>query len=510
MKPLHWLAALLAVSSLALAQSPVTPTATPATKAEAIDTLERGRQALLADDYVAAGQSADAVMRMRNFQALDAGLQFRTFLFASFAASGRDDNLSAHEWMTAATQYDEAGAAEWLQRARYATYVDDLADAALALGTTAQRWPAALVADPDDRELVGQIIFDLRRDPVRRADYLQLGNALFAAKFTREFDTQPDGLWSDLILDALEHQDMGRARELAARVENTDTLLAMRIDKRFDQVVQSEPKRYDLGAALKRNAARLETLASRQPRRLAAFVELASALADQGRYADILARCDAILRKVAQASARSPAYDDLDRSLNWVYDHKARALSALGRWDESIRAMEEGSRVVEHGSNNVSQAINLAYQLTDAGQPQKALDVLAPVDWTHDLSPYGRMQLQYVRYVASLQLGNRDEAEKVLAYLREHHEDAADTWNSAMLESGDEDGAAAALIAQLRDPQMRGDALKSVQQYPPRILSARARDFRERWTKLVARADVLAVVNDVGRIEKVPIYGNGL
>ena len=41
------------------------------------------------------------------------------------------------------------------------------------------------------------------------------------------------------------------------------------------------------------------------------------------------------------------------------------------------------------------------------------------IDWAHSLSPYGRMQLQYVRYRAHLQLSaNVQEADNVLAYLR--------------------------------------------------------------------------------------------
>jgi hypothetical protein len=498
-KQLSLLVVVLAGAPLALAQA-------PAPLADAYLVLERGRVALLAEKYVEAGEALDSLLHSREFAGLDASLQFRTFLFSALAASGRDDYLSAHEYMLAATQFPEADAEQWMLRARYALYVDALPDAALALTTTARRWPEALMEDDDQKEFVGTIAFRLRRDAARHADYLQLADALFAAKFKREFDAEPDGLWSDLILGALEHGDTKRARELAGRVENTDTLLAMRIDKRFDPVVRADPKRFDLSAAMKRHTKKLARQMADQPRRLAVFVQYLYALMDEGRYAEVLADSDAALKKVAKGTAQAPAHDDLDQSLNWVYNHKAAALRALGRWNEALAAMDAGSHLVERGSDNVSQAINLGSNLNDAGQPQKALDALAAVDWSRGLSPYGRMQLECVRYIAYLQLGNRSEAEKVLAYLREHHDDANDTWQYAMLESGDEDGAAAALIAQLRDTETRGSALATVQDYPPHIRSARMRESHDRWAHLVARADVTAAINEVGRIEKVPVY----
>ena len=103
-------------------------------------------------------------------------------------------------------------------------------------------------------------------------------------------------------------------------------------------------------------------------------------------------------------------------------------MRARGRWDEAIAVMEAGRLKLEKGSVNVSQAINLGFHYNDAGYPQKALDALQDVDWARSLSPYGRMQLQHVRYTAYLQLGNRPEADNVFAYLREHHDDARDTW----------------------------------------------------------------------------------
>ena len=140
------------------------------------------------------------------------------------------------------------------------------------------------------------------------------------------------------------------------------------------------------------------------------------------------------------------------------------------------------------------------------GPAQKALDALADIDWARALSPYGRMQLQHVRYRAYLQLGNHTEADNVLAYLREHHDDAADTWLQVLLDSGDEDGAAAQLMSELRDSSKRSTALALVQDYelPPAL--PRIQESRDRWKALLARADVTAAITEVGRREKQPVF----
>lgn len=484
-------------------EKPAPPAATPA------ELLERGRLALVAQDYVAAGAALEALMNLPAFQEQESRLQFRAFMLAGVAAAGRDDNLAAHEFLLAATSFDEAGARQWWIRARYASRIDNDADAALAITTIARRWPEMLANDDAEREFIAQVVFDTRRKPALRAEYLGVAAALFAANFHRKYGIEPDGWWQDLALEALEHDDLPRARELTRRIENTGTLLMMRVDRRFARLVRAEPKRFDLKSAMRQNTRALEKRAAEHPRELGYVTELVYAMFDEGRYEEGLRRCDAVLRTVAAAPADKPPYDDLGDSLNWIYNHKASALRALGRWDESLAALEAGSRALERGGDNVSQAINLGAHYNEAGKPQKALDAIGELDWGRGLSPYGRMQLQSVRYEAYLQLEKTSEAEDVLAYLREHHEDAEATWQDAMFMSGDMDGAAEVLIAQLRDPEQRGPTLADVQIYPPHPRLPRMQEIHDRWEKLYARPDVSAVINEVGIRAKQPVHRTG-
>jgi tetratricopeptide (TPR) repeat protein len=235
-------------------------------------------------------------------------------------------------------------------------------------------------------------------------------------------------------------------------------------------------------------------------------VQYGYALLEAGRFAELLALTDEIIARVTAARPDEAPFDDIDDQFNWIYNHKAASLRALGRWDEALVVMETARLQPDEGSVNVSQAINLGWHYVDFGKPENALKALDGIDWAHSLSPYGRMQLQYVRYRAYLQLANTQEADNVLAYLRQHRDDAEDTWQQAMLDAGDFDGAAALLIARLQDPEKRYEALGEVQEYLPLPRLPKQAEALARWEKLVTRADVATAISEVGRREKAPMY----
>jgi tetratricopeptide (TPR) repeat protein len=389
-------------------------------------------------------------------------------------------------------------------RAQYASWVDAWPDAALAVTTIAKRWPE-FIADADDK-LISRIAFRANDDGKHKAEKIELLKALFAANFVLEGGSQPDGLWHDLVVDALEHHDLRRAREIAKRIQGASTLLHMRADRRFDALVKAEKRAFNIRRAVKRECKRLEKTAAANPRSLGVRVQYGYALLEAGRFAELLALTDEIIGRVTAARADEAPFDDIDDQFNWIYNHKAASLRAQGRWDEALVVMEAARLQPDEGSVNVSQAINLGWHYVDFGKPEKALKALDGIDWAHSLSPYGRMQLQYVRYRAYLQLSVVQEADNVLAYLRQHREDAEDTWQLAMLDAGDFDGAAALLIARLRDPEKRYEALGEVQEYLPLPRLPKQAEALARWEKLVTRDDVATAISEVGRREKAPMY----
>lgn len=86
---------------------------------------------------------------------------------------------------------------------------------------------------------------------------------------------------------------------------------------------------------------------------------------------------------------------------------------------------------------------------------------------------------------------------------------------SIMLETelcvGNVEEAARIFLTFLIDPQQREEALSQAQTYVPRPHFS---DFEDRWNKarasMLARADVTAAINAVGRVLKAPFLAPGL
>jgi tetratricopeptide (TPR) repeat protein len=472
--------------------------------ANLLGVIERARQALLADRFADAAAAVEEALSMPEFAALEDSVQFNVFLLGAFADSGREEYLGAHEYMELATEFEEATAEHWFMRARYASWVDAWPDALAAVTTIAKRWPDAMTSE--NALLVSRIAYRSKEGGRNKAEVLDLLNALFRAHFTLEWGTEPSGLWYELISEALDRKDLKRAREVSRRVQDPFTLLHMRVDRRFDPLVRADPRLFDLEAAVARECKRLAKAVAANPRSLSVRVQYGYALLTAGRFAELLKLSDDVIAKTTTSAEGSPAYDDIPNELNWIYNHKAESLRALGRWEEALSVMEAGRLKEEDGSVNVSQAINLGWHYVDFGRPQAALEALQGIDWGRSLSPYGRMQLQHVRYRAYLQLGNAREADNVFAYLREHREDAEGTWQLVLVDAGDFEGAAALLISRLRDEEQRYEALGEVQDYQPMPRLPLQAAQLARWRNLVARPDVAAAIAEAGRREKAPLF----
>ncbi len=431
--------------------------------------------------------------------------QVSALRFAASAADERGEHAEAHAYRVMLTDYPSAVPMDVLLRAEGAMRVEDWNDAAAALTALARRWPGEVSLEPRPA-FIAHVAFRVGRDKELRPAYLSLVEALFEADFKMVYDTPPDGLWEDLVLDALQRRDLPRALDVAGRIQSVGTLLRMKVDRRFDAVVGANPDQFDLAGAARRASADGQRVMANHPRELYAFVQHAYALFDEGRHQEVLAQCDAILAKIERAPDHAPPYDDLDRSLNWVYNHKAAALRALGRWHEALAVMEQARRLDEQRGPNVSQTLNLAVHYNDAGQPARALDVLQGFECSDAVSPYGCMQLHAARHRAYREMGRQADAAAAFDYLRSHRDEAEGLWAGAVLDVGDMDAAAALLIEQLQDPLERGAALARVQDYRPLPMTPSMRASHERWQQLLARPDVAAAIDAVGRRSEQPIY----
>jgi tetratricopeptide (TPR) repeat protein len=470
------------------------------------DLVEQGRQALIAEKYAEASRLFEQAIKRPEFGSADSKLQYFAFLLGSFAAEGTEDNLTAHEYLVVATRHPDADGETWLRRARAAVVLEKWTDAGESLTTVAKEFPKELTGSQFQMWLINKAVRELGQNPRLRAQRTELLNALYEAGYKTMYGTEPSHLWLLLATDAIESKDLKRAREVSRRITDSNVLISMRIDKRFDSLVKEEPKLFDIRAAAEREVKQMKAVVKQRPKSLGAQVQYGYALYTLGQFDEMLALANGAIAQVEKAPADKPPYDDLDDSLNWIHNHKSMALASLGRWDEAAKVLADWERNERNKEDKVSQAINLGFLFNEMGRPDDALKAVNSLDWSRGMSEYGRTQCQYVRFQAFLQQGKESEVREIVTWMREHQKDSLETAQATLLEAGDMEGAAALLITRLHDADDRAGALAEVQEYAFAARSERRKKLDALTDTLLARADVAAAIAEVGRREKFPVY----
>src|SRR5688500_5132223 len=117
MRPLHAFLVICIVSSpFALAQSSGNPLDTPE---RVLVLIEQGRKSVIKEQYADATKALETALAMPVLETMGTATQHTAFALAAYAASGQEDYLGAHEYIVAATQYDEATPLEWMMRAQF-------------------------------------------------------------------------------------------------------------------------------------------------------------------------------------------------------------------------------------------------------------------------------------------------------------------------------------------------------------------------------------------------------
>lgn len=378
---------------------------------------------------------------------------------------------------------------------RVVTFLNRLgrpADAADAVIAFAKRRPEAL-ADLDAAVLY-RLAIELKDRPRVQADYLQ---ALFDAQWD-DPTADSSSLWYYLALARVRLGEPERARAAIGRVVAPEAVIRLRDDKRFDALVDRDASAFDVKAAALRTVAALREKAARQPRSLDVRHALASALLQADALQDVLDLSEAAQQAIA-AGGDAPPYDDPD-VLTWMLDTRAIALRRLGRIDEAVALMERIRDDPEDGQPNVSQAINLGMLHCQVGRPRDALAGIARIE-DGGMSDYGRTQSASVRLCAAVALGDRELQRTAFDFIRAHRAASQATYLDALLMLGRVDDAARIYIEWLASEDERADALFELQDQrrPPPLPGDRA--VEASWRALLARDDVRAAVDRVGRIE---------
>lgn len=410
----------------------------------------------------------------------------------------------AHELLVRSSQLPDGTVWDWANRFTTARVLADQGDAVHALTQVVQYWPEVLAKLP--APWVQRTAFP---SPAVHSDanaQWALQKALYHASWRPYFGVPPGGLWGQVAMGLAERGQVSEAIDVVAGINVPRALLAMRIDKRFDELVRREPALFDIGTAARREVEDWHQASLRFPRALDATVRYTYALLDAGQFKETYAVTSAVLQRVSDPSQFTQFYNDDETGLNWILDNQARALVALGRWKEAEWQLRSAADRLEHGTPNVSNVINLASFEANLGRGEEATRVLSesPPEGAA-MTPYGRMQWYEVQLEAALEMGNSPLAARSLDYVREHQSDDVEGCQAALLRVNRLDEGAALLIRRLQNPDQRRAALLEVQTYQdPPALPGRQRE-RARLRQLLARPDVTEAIDRVGRVLDVPL-----
>jgi tetratricopeptide (TPR) repeat protein len=460
---------------------------------------------LVADHHFAEAEGViQLVIHAKHFGRLPSEEQYRALLTAAKIAYTLKHPKLEYESRVRLVALPEATSDDRVSRVNAAARLGDVDELVISLTELVKRNPERLTA-ADERFVIRAL-----RDAEKKLPHgstLPLLHALYTAHWKLKWDQEPSGFWQDLALMLLEQNRLTEAIDVSTHVTDEYGIISMRADRRFDAITASNSAQFDVSTALKRDLEHFQAAAERTPKSLTPRVVVIDLLMKQQRYGAALAAADGLVEEIRVRADPKRWYDDFDDQYAWVLDSRSRALTRLGRWDEGLDQLAAASWVLDKNGKNVSQVINLGELYCAFGKPREALGALVRLGT--DISPYGRMQEAAVRLDAAVQLGDTEQTDQWLGFMKEHRLDAPGTYGDALLLTGDVESAAKWLIERLQDRDLRAFALLSIQTYAVPRETARQLELRQRTAALLARPDVQAEIQKVGRIESYKIEALG-
>jgi len=477
-----------------IATAPVVGSAGAAeTEAQQFDEV----RALIRDQqYTQAATVLQKIIRAPSFSKLPEDAQYTALMAGVRVANTLQEKADAHDYLVRATALPHAHYEIWIARGDSAAALGDQADKLLCLMTIAKQWPERLASI--NPYFISATLKSAPR--ISRSNALSLLKALYAANWRLKGGVVPSDAWRELALLLIEDKQLAEAIQIANRVEDVHAVIAMRIDRRFDAVMAANPSRFDVDMAADRELHDLQSAADRQPQSLILQLYVIDALQIRRHYAGMLAASDSVWSAIQSTNFPEKLYGDYDEAYAWLLDSRATALERGNRWDEAVAQLVAASRLsAGNGGDNVSTSINLAALYCDLKRPH---DAVAALDGIVDQpSAYGLMRLELIRVEAAVQLGDSAQTTRSLEYLRAHRVDSPDAYRFALIVTNQLDAAAELLVAQLRDPDERTEALQEVQDYADPPAPDWAVEMRLREKSVIARPAVQAAIQKVGRVE---------
>lgn len=451
------------------------------------------------DETVGLLDKVRAVVASPAFDRLNDDQRYFALSMLGSALYDAHDAGAANPVLVRASEMAQASGHIWLLRL-YTTDDSDKAMNLLCLVTIAERWPTAM--GEVSKTYIAGLIRQSEGSAELKEMRFRLMQALRAANWPDDDATfTPDGVWLSLVREDLDRGSVHAAAAVAEAITDPLVLIELRIDRRYDQVRGELGDHLDIARAQGAELSRLRSYVAAHPDRLDALNALIMELIDQNRPVEALELIDNAL---AKAKLKPRVYADADDNLIWILNDRTTALQMLGRTDEALDAMTRAARLPENGAENVSQVINLGGYYDDLGRPRDALAAVADVENGH-ISDYGMMQARSVRACSYAQLHDRTHYEAELKAMQSHLSDAPSAVEMVLLCADDLDAASNLLIKRLADPLMRTGALSDSQIYlRPDHQPAYAALIEQRRRVILARPDVKAAIDLVGRVESEP------
>jgi tetratricopeptide (TPR) repeat protein len=341
----------------------------------------------------------------------------------------------------------------------------------------------------------------MNADSLRPETLLTLLQALFDAGWGRSVG-DAGAWWFDLAQLRVERGELELARAALAQVTDPESLVEARSDRRFDAVIEGTTLARDIEQTAAARVASLAKLALESPQVEGIAMRQASAMLTVGMHSDVVALVDRVLAQAdaAPSGAKPPVAAD---EIPWLLDRRSTALMRLGRGEEAVETLTRAARLNEHGSRNVSQALNLGAMYCSLGRAERALAAIAGVEL---MSGYGQMIKRSVELCATIQQRDPVRVEQLLALLREQRKDGPTVYLESLLRAGRNDDGAQVLIDLLADPEARGQALIWMQDGLRPEPGPGDTAYEANRTALLKRRDVLDALAPVGRIERHALY----
>lgn len=464
--------------------------------ADAMDLVQRAFEDARHNDDDA-GPELDNAMHSGGFAGLPEEMRYETILLACLTAWDANKSDKAHGLAVQATRFPEADNTIWMLRFSSAFATRNYGDAGYSLTMFTQRWPAKL--DAIVPGAVMQLHYQLKLAHEDDTDRLML-DELFDADWKAK-GVEPSDLWRDLALQHLQRGEVARATKVALRITSGQVALGMRVDKRFDAITLAHPGAFDVDRLIAAEIASAEKQIAAHPDQLQPITDLQELYLLTSQYQKVLSISDAAVAR-AEKREGAKAYSDFADRYNWILDNRSRAFKRQGRWHKAMAAEALAARLPEQGGINVSQSINLGELYAELDQPDNAATAIIQLG---DLSPIGQMQLEGVKLRIAVDRHDEQAASAAMSYLRTHRADEPDTLQDALLLRGKLGEAAALLIERLENPEWRTDALVDMQHYADVVLTPMEKTIHNRWNTVIARPDVQAALQKVGRVEKFSI-----